>query len=88
MKQYDESKCLAALARLGRVNYGNKSIVITSANRVGIHTWGKIDYLHNYCGWHISVRNELSFINSDSDTRSAREAKRERKEHKLTNKRK
>lgn len=54
MKKYDESKCLANIARRGgKVDLVNKRIYVTSA---GIHTLGKLDYLAHYCGWFCYIK--------------------------------
>lgn len=52
-KLHDEAKALASVSKKCQINYGDKTIgVNTSTGLVGNGTWGKIDYLCKYCGWH------------------------------------
>lgn len=59
--KYDENKCLNSLARNHKVkvatNYDGHGIMlkcleIPKENNIGIHSWGMIDFLVNYCGYH------------------------------------
>ena len=52
-KKHDESRDLRSVGRIGRVNPVEKSINISKGTLIGIHMWGKLDYLTNYCGYHI-----------------------------------
>lgn len=87
-KKHDERKDLMSVSRIARID-GNH-IIIGDKSAVGIHTWGKIDYLVNYCGYtvHYERGARASNLKFDEVNTSAREAKKIRKEHKLTNKRK
>lgn len=52
-KHYDEATAIRAVAKKCSVDYGSHTIgVNTSTGLVGNGTWGKIDYLCHYCGWH------------------------------------
>jgi hypothetical protein len=52
MKKYDERKVVTMLNRINGIYVaGNKTITIHPAATVGIHQWGRIDYLCNYCGY-------------------------------------
>lgn len=51
MKKYDERKVTAMLNRINGVNVAGKTITINPSATVGIHQWGKIDYLCNYCDY-------------------------------------
>ena len=58
MKKYDETSVLRNLARRKGINidYSAKVIKVSnSATDVGNSTWGKIDFLTNYCGWFARV---------------------------------
>ena len=58
MKKYDETSVLRNLARRKGIviDYSTKVIKVSNnATDVGNSTWGKIDYLTNYCGWFASV---------------------------------
>ena len=87
-KKHDERKDLMSVSRIARIN-GNH-IIIGDKSAVGIHTWGKIDFLVYYCGYHVHYEcgAKPSNLKFDESKTSAREAKKIRKEHKLTNKKK
>ncbi len=87
-KKHDERKDLKCVSRVAEIN-GNHIIVPTNAV-IGIHTWGRIDFLVHYCGYVLNRSNNVkaSNLKFDEVNTSAREAKKIRKEHKLTNKKK
>lgn len=87
-KKHDERKDLKCVSRVAEIN-GNHIIVPTNAV-IGIHTWGRIDFLVHYCGYVLNRSNSVkaSNLKFDEVNTSAREAKKIRKEHKLTNKKK
>ena len=87
-KKHDEKKDLRMVSRVAEIN-GNRIIVPTNAV-IGIHTWGRIDFLVHYCGYVLNRSNNVkaSNLKFDESKTSAREAKKIRKEHKLTNKKK
>ena len=88
MKKHDEKKDLKCVSKVAEIN-GNRIIVPTDAI-IGIHTWGRIDFLVHYCGYILyRAKNvKASNLNFEDATVSAREAKKIKKEHKLTNKKK
>lgn len=87
-KKHDERKDLRSVSRVARID-GNH-ITVGDKSAVGIHTWGKIDFLVNYCGYHLHYERgaKASNLRFDEANTSAREAKKIRKENKLTNKKK
>ena len=87
-KKHDERKDLKCVSRVAKIN-GNHIIVPTN-DVIGIHTWGRIDFLVHYCGYVLNRSNNVkaSNLKFDEVNTSAREAKNIRKEHKLTNKKK
>jgi hypothetical protein len=87
-KKHDERKDLKCVSKVAEIN-GNRIIVPTDAI-IGIHTWGRIDFLIHYCGYILyRAKNvKASNLNFEDATVSAREAKKIKKEHKLTNKKK
>ena len=88
--KHDENKDLRCVARIAKINLGDKTIQASKSATIGIHMWGRIDFLTNYCGWHFIWNNSAGvggYSSSDVKT-SAREAKKAKKEPKLTNKRK
>lgn len=51
MKKYDERSVSFMLNRINGINVAGKTITIHLGATVGIHQWGRIDYLCNYCGY-------------------------------------
>jgi hypothetical protein len=87
-KKHDERKDLKCVSKVAEIN-GNRIVIPTDAV-IGIHTWGRIDFLIHYCGYILyRAKNvKASNLNFKDTTVSAREAKKIKKEHKLTNKKK
>ena len=87
-KKHDEKKDLKCVSKVAEIN-GNHIIIPTNAV-IGIHMWGRIDFLIHYCGYILyRAKNvKASNLNIEDATVSAREAKKIKKEHKLTNKKK
>ena len=87
-KKHDERKDLKCVSRIAKID-GNHIIIPIDAV-IGIHTWGRIDFLIHYCGYILyRAKNvKASNLNFEDATVSAREAKKIKKEHKLTNKKK
>lgn len=87
-KKHDERKDLKCVSRVAEIN-GNRIIVPIDAV-IGIHTWGRINFLIHYCGYILyRAKNvKASNLNFEDANVSAREAKKIKKEHKLTNKKK
>ena len=88
-KKHDENKDLRSISRVARINYGSKTIQAAKTAIIGIHMWGKIDYLTHYCGWHFIWNNNASPVytqNSDDSNNNDIVKKKQKKEHKLTDK--
>lgn len=88
-KKHDERKDLKCVSRIAKID-GNHIIIPINAV-IGIHIWGRIDFLVHYCGYVINRGSNTikpSNLNFEDATVSAREAKKIKKEHKLTNKKK
>ena len=87
-KKHDEKKDLKCVSKVAEIN-GNHIIIPTNAI-IGIHMWGRIDFLVHYCGYILNRAKNVkaSNLNFEDATVSAREAKKIKKEHKLTNKKK
>ena len=85
-KRHDERKCLRSLSKVCRIE-GNHIIANIDA------IIGMIDYLVGYCGYFFSRttkggKPKLISFSDDETNNSIRAAKKARKEHKLTDKRK
>lgn len=87
-KKHDEKKDLKCVSRVAEIN-GNH-IIIPTNSVIGIHTWGRIDFLVHYCGYVLNRSNNIkaSNLNFEDAEVNAREAKKIKKEHKLSNKKK
>ena len=89
-KKHDENKDLKSFGRVGNVNYHDKTLHVSKLALIGIKLWGKIDYLVNYCGWHLLWDNGTIIKQSkniEDAKRNVRDAKKQAKAHKLTDKR-
>lgn len=87
-KKHDEKKDLKCVSKVVEIN-GNHIIVPTNTV-IGIHMWGRIDFLVHYCGYILNRSKNVKASNFKIEDAavSAREAKKIKKEHKLTNKKK
>ena len=85
-KKHDEKKDLKYVSKVAEIN-GNH-IIIPTNSVIGIHTWGRIDFLVHYCGYVLNRSNNIkaSNLNFEDAEVSAREAKKIKKEHKLASK--
>lgn len=81
-KKHDENKCLRSFGRIGRVNLYDKTLQASKNAIIGIHLWGKIDYLTKCCGWHFIWNNEATVSRNISDN-SETSIKKQKKEHKI-----
>lgn len=90
-KKHDENKDLRSVSRVARINFGDKTIQAAKSATIGIHMWGKIDYLTKYCGWHFYWNNGAgtggyNISSDDSNKKNYREMKKANKTPKLTDK--
>lgn len=87
-KKHDEKKDLKCVSKVAEID--GKHIIIPTNTLIGIHTWGRIDFLVHYCGYILNRSKNVKASNlkfEDAEV-SAREAKKIKKEHKLSNKKK
>ena len=86
-KKHDESKDLIRVSRVCSIDYNDKLIRVRDKSKIGIKTWGRIDFLVHYCGWLCIYDRTAAIIDSsDESGKSYREIKKENKQRKLTNK--
>lgn len=87
-KRHDENKCLKSFNRIGRVDIYYKTLQAPKNAVIGIHLWGKIDYLTNYCGWHFIWNNNATpnYTQNSDDSNNNVVKKKQKKEYKLTDK--
>lgn len=95
-KKHDERKDLKCVSRVAEIN-GNHNIIVPTDTVIGIHMWGRIDFLVHYCGYILNrgknvKASNLKFkdvaLKDGALIARAREAKKIKKEHKLSNKKK
>lgn len=86
--KHDENKDVRLVSRIAKINYGDFSIKCSKTATIGIRTWGRIDFLTKYCGWHFIWDNNAGVSNfkADDNKESARTQKKAKKEPKLTDK--
>lgn len=92
-KKHDENKDLRMISRVAKIDYAIKHIRIPKEAIIGIKTWGRIDYLVNYCGWTCSYDNSIvvrNSVNTDTteNTKKKKEVRKATKAPKTTNKKK
>ena len=80
-KRHDENKCLRSFGRIGKVGY-DKTLQAPKNAVIGIHLWGKIDYLTKYCGWHFIWNNDVNVARNVSDNLET-SVKKQKKDYKL-----
>ena len=85
MNKYDENKVLRSVARVASIN--SNHIILKADAVVGIHMWGKLDYLTNYRGYTVSRSNNVIKVKNDensqkSDKRTKNYGKLHRKDRK------
>lgn len=89
MVKHDENKDLRSFSHIGKVDYSDKTLQCAKSAIIGIHLWGKIDFLTKYCGWHFvwnnNVGNSYTQFNSDSNS-DVNGQKKFKKEHQLKDK--
>lgn len=63
MKKYDERSVIASLKKVANVTvkttgigYNVIEIKEDDRNKLGIHSWGKLDYLTHYCNYTVIFR--------------------------------
>ena len=69
MNNYDENKVLRSVSRVARVE--GKHIILKPGAIIGIHMWGKLDYLANYRGYFMSRSKKVIKLNNEETSRKA-----------------
>lgn len=89
-KKHDEVKDVNILKRKMYVDVTRKVIECSKSTIVGNKSWGRIDYLTHYCGyvfiWNNDVRLTKDNYSDSNKKEELRKAKKEAKQHTLTNK--
>lgn len=77
-KGYDENKALQSVMKSTGARWERngmyKYLYIPINAHVGIHTWGKIDYLVHYCGWGL-VRTAPRNVEDSTNDKTANNRK-------------
>lgn len=93
-KKHDESKDVRLVSRIAKINFANKTIRVSKNQPIGIRTWGRIDFLTNYCGYvlvydgSVPVTFITSSNNLDDSKTKKKQAKQDAKDKTLKNKKK
>lgn len=69
MNKYDENKVLRSIIRVARVE--GSHIILKADAIVGIHMWGKLDYLVNYRGYTVSRSNNVVLAKNKESSQKA-----------------
>lgn len=91
-KKHDENKDLHCFSRVGKINYSDRTLRASKNVTIGIHMWGRIDFLTHYCGWAFIWDNTAGVGGYyDGEFRTERvknlsNSRKASKEHSLTNK--
>ena len=79
---YDEKKVLSELSRKNvKIDFENHLLTVdNTTGTVGIHSWGKIDYLVKCCGWHVICRSQQEIkALKEAENKAYKAAKKEAK---------
>lgn len=91
-KKHDENQDIRILSKRFKINVGLKTIDATKGQLIGNKTWGRLDYLCHYCGyvivWNSGTTITKESYSNNNKKQELRDAKRESKQHQLSNKRK
>lgn len=91
MKNHDESKDVRILSRKMKIDTHNKTIQASKSTIIGNTSWGRIDFLTHYCGYHFIWNNDAyaptTWIDKDGNESNKRFQKKDNKAPKLTDKR-
>lgn len=81
--RYDEATAVASVSKKAVVNLGTKTISYNPNNhQIGNGTWGKIDFLTKYCGWHLVKDSGATVINKTSSSSKKRKQVKQDDENK------
>lgn len=85
--KHDENKDLKSFSRIGKVDYSAKVLQCSKNATIGIHLWGRIDYLTHHCGWVLLWNNSITVNSSPNNNVPTENPKKKiKKELKPTNK--
>ena len=88
MKKYDENSAIRSLTKIAKIGVANKTINVRKDTLIGIRRWAKIDYLIKVHHYHLVYDGTVKVSpNLDDSKQSVRDLKKQRKEHKLKDKR-
>ncbi|AXH74542.1 MAG: hypothetical protein KNU04_gp70 [crAssphage sp. isolate ctbg_1] len=78
-KNYNEYDVIRILRRTGgiKIDESTKTItVLINTPKIGNSTYGKIDYLTNYCGYTVLYTSEIKIVRNNNDDYKIRHNKR------------
>lgn len=85
MAKHDENKDLRLISRICKTNLVSKTIKAPKSTVIGIRSWGRIDYLVNYCGYTFIWDDTVS-VGTSQFNLEYKSSKKEKKEHSLSDK--
>ena len=92
MRNHDENKDINCLKRICYVNVASKTIQASKNTVIGIKSWGRIDFLCHFKGYHFIWDNgtvvDKSSYEDSSEKNNLRAIKKASREHILTDKNK
>lgn len=81
MAKYDERKDIRLLSRIAKINEAEKTIKVARGSLIGIHSWGKIDYLIKIHGYHLLWDGVAKVSQDDDNSSNSRRNKRKQKQY-------
>lgn len=81
-KQHDENEDVRILSRKCYVNQGTKTIKASRSANIGIRSWGRIDFLTHYKGYHFIWEDVILDKSNNDDLDKKSEYRRIKKESK------
>lgn len=76
MAKHDERKDVKLLSRLTKVDESQKVIKVARDSNLGIHAWGKIDFLTHYCGYFLLWDDNATVIRQPNDESNNNKSKK------------
>ena len=84
--KHDENKDVRLLSKIAKVNQGSKTITIPTSVQIGNKRWGRIDFLVNYCGYHLVRPDGIIMSNAPSAEKERKKRDKQNGKYKRNNK--
>lgn len=88
MRNYDENSAVRSLSKCGCKVDAVRKVIEIPKNTIGIHCWGKVDFLCHHCGFTFLMVKSIgkSKVNKNVEAREQRKQQKQ-EQHKLKDKR-